>query len=304
MAVSDTKTCLDFQNILVATDFSDFSEAPLSFASAISRRYKSQLLLLHVISPDNWQFASPDSMSAAFHDRRRTVVQKMAKLLRGDRFRGISTGAVLREGELCDVLSTVVKRNEVDVVVIGTHGHLGSSKIMLGSKAEALCGPLDCPILIIGPNASKGWEEGGMRNILLATDLTRDASQAVPYVLSLAEQYSALVHFLHVDPGRRRDHVADSDAEDFSIREQLKSVLPRLVSLWKEPNVSIALGSELHRILGKADTTNANLIVLSESRPSHPANRERSGLPYQVACRASCPVLSVCESRSETTCWR
>jgi nucleotide-binding universal stress UspA family protein len=49
---------ISLKNILLATDFSEASEAALSYAAAISRRYGSQLHLAHIISPASFIVAS------------------------------------------------------------------------------------------------------------------------------------------------------------------------------------------------------------------------------------------------------
>jgi len=53
---------VSLSKILVTTDFSEVSDRALDYAIALARRYDARMYLAHVITPDPFQFAEPNSL--------------------------------------------------------------------------------------------------------------------------------------------------------------------------------------------------------------------------------------------------
>ena len=143
------------KHILVPTDFSDTSEGALAAAVEIARTYHARLTLLHVWSIPNTGYAEGlnwplDGMEKAARNALDEVEARTRKL-------HVETDSVLQMGAESQRILELVKARSIDLVVIGTHGRRGLSRVFLGSVAEKVVRLSPVPVLTIrGPlNAEK-----------------------------------------------------------------------------------------------------------------------------------------------------
>ena len=95
--------------------------------------------------------------------------------------------------------SDTIAENDIDLVVAGTHGRTGLTRLLLGSTAEEICRVASCPVMTVGPLLERGSEKP-IEHILMLTDLSEESRTAVPYVVEFAQKYGASVTVLHVLP--------------------------------------------------------------------------------------------------------
>ncbi len=145
---------IQLKKILVPTDFSDFSKPAVDYACAIAARFDSQLHLLHVVPIRNavrslMRFLLKRWKHRRCSDRRcQTTHRKAArKRLENNQpiVREVRTGAVFLE------IIDYAKANDVDLIVIGTHGRGGLMHVLLGSVAEKIVRKSPCPVLTVKP---------------------------------------------------------------------------------------------------------------------------------------------------------
>ncbi len=151
-----TRAALAVKNVLFATDFSATSEAALPYATAICRRYGSTLHLAHVLSDANILLLSGGvdyvSMGTLYEDAHTEANQKLDAI--SSRLEGISHHNYVRHGQVWKSLEGIVAENEIDLIVLGTHGRTGLGKLLLGSVAEDILRHAPCPVLTVGPKVS------------------------------------------------------------------------------------------------------------------------------------------------------
>ena len=112
--------------------------------------------------------------------------------------KSVDHSILIRRGALCDVLEDVVGAHEIDLVVIGTHGHTGFKKVLLGSAAERVCRRAPCPVMTIGPHVTVPGAGLRFTRILYGTDFLTGSLRIAPLALSLADQAHGTVTLLHV----------------------------------------------------------------------------------------------------------
>ncbi len=64
---------------------------------------------------------------------------------------GVSVEYVARHGAPDHVIADIVRENDADLIVMGTHGRTGVSRVLLGSVAEHVVRLAPCPVLTVGP---------------------------------------------------------------------------------------------------------------------------------------------------------
>jgi len=188
---------VSLKNILLATDLSAASEKAFNYAVAIARRYGSKVSLVHVIPPESVSLV-PELPAERQRDE---VKRQMENLASRSELRQISHETVLRAGSVCSVLSAVIRQQDIDLVVLGTHGRSGLKKLVLGSVAEEVVRRAECPVLTVGPDINPTLSTTSeFRTILFATDFHSASTNALDYALFLADRPDTKLILLHVMP--------------------------------------------------------------------------------------------------------
>ena len=187
----EPRTEIALNNILFATDFSPASEAAFTYAVAIADRYHSKLNVAHVISIEAFDLIAADSAATMLKQAQQQAREKMdqllgPRLLQGDRYQ-----PVIAEGMVAEVLVEMIRRDHIDLAVLGTRGRRTFKKLLLGSTAEEIFRVASCPVLTVGPNTSSVPAKTGLRHILYPLEFAPDSSKAAGYAVALAERYAA-----------------------------------------------------------------------------------------------------------------
>ena len=146
-----TKTRILFSNILVTTDFSQVSKTALPYATALAKQYEAKIVVAHALSPEPRLSVPVDPLPIAADPAWLEAEGKLAEFALGNSL-GVRPAEMLVErGDVWSVVSEIIQKNEIDLVVAGTHGRQGLKKLMLGSEAERIYRRATCPVLTIGP---------------------------------------------------------------------------------------------------------------------------------------------------------
>lgn len=283
-----------FEHLLCATDFSFCSERALIYSSAIARRYGSELFVVHALAPETLQVLSPTALLGAFDRSRRYAEQCMATLVQNEHLQGLHDWSpVLMEGEVSEVLSGLVRKHNIDLIVVGTHGHSGIRKLLLGSTAEKIIRLSACPVLTVGPNLPDcKLELADFHKLLFAVDFSPECEAALPYVLSLATMLPAQLSLLYVVPETQALH-QDPNRVLAYLQQRLREMAMDSGEPGCEVGVLTEIGPAAEGILKVAGWQESDLIILGvrSGAPSH--THLPGATAYKVACQASCPVMTV-----------
>jgi len=78
----------------------------------------------------------PVTIGSIYEDAHSVAQENMLKLAL--RLRGFPHRTYVRHGKVSDVISEIIRENEIDLLVAGTHGRTGLGKLLLGSVADCL----------------------------------------------------------------------------------------------------------------------------------------------------------------------
>lgn len=145
---------MTLQKVLVATDFSDASEAALRYGRALARSFGASLEVLHVVEDlfaHAWggetYAASAPELQAAIESQ---AEQQLTRLVTDDDRRELRAKPVLLTGR--SAYYEIVKyaeREHIDLIVLGTHGRGAIAHLLLGSVAENVVRRAPCPVLTV-----------------------------------------------------------------------------------------------------------------------------------------------------------
>lgn len=142
-----------FKKILCPVDFSEFTDEILVYAVNIANRFNSELHLIHVIPNLNYftpyeSFLTPENLVAIERNIEGEVGKDFDKITKKLNFpfkRIVKTGVTFVE------IIDYIKQQEIDLVVMGTHGRSGIEHILIGSVAEKVVRKSPCPVLTVRP---------------------------------------------------------------------------------------------------------------------------------------------------------
>jgi nucleotide-binding universal stress UspA family protein len=301
--VPQQQATVSFKNILLATDFSDASEKAFNYTTAIARLHGSKIYFVHVIPPEFTSFIPEPPRDWVRHEAER----EMEILANRSELKSIAHEMVLRTGSVWSVLSAEIHEQNIDLLVLGTHGRGGLKKLVLGSVAEEVVRRAGCPVITVGPHIDVPSDATGeIHRILFATDFHPASAKAFEYALLLANQFQAKLILLHVLPPAglpgpgltfyNEPAVNEWQAKVIATaKSRLEKLLPASIKLWSEPEYGVVFDFTADGILKVADERQADLIVMGANRPlsAKISAHALKAVSYEVICQSTCPVLTV-----------
>ncbi|HMN47771.1 MAG TPA: universal stress protein [Ignavibacteriaceae bacterium] len=143
---------LSIKNILVPIDFSDYSKSALKYAVNFAKSFNADMTLIYVVEPIVYppdfsmgQIAIP-TVSTEWDERAREELDKLAKTqIPAD----VKVKTIIKTGKpFVEIIETATEEN-IDLIIIATHGHSGVEHILFGSTAEKVVRKAPCPVLTL-----------------------------------------------------------------------------------------------------------------------------------------------------------
>jgi nucleotide-binding universal stress UspA family protein len=278
------------RRILFATDFSTSANLAMPFAAKLADSFGARLFLLNVLEPSN--YALPPIGWQGLEVARDEEFNALVQSVQHERPGLLSPQILKSEGIVWSEVVEAVRKNDIDLVVIGTRGRTGLGRAFLGSQAEEILRHSKVPVYTIGPNiGTPASQRGYLRSIVFATDFGPASLAATPYAVSLAEEFATRLALVHVFAKHEHgDYAPGGNAADCERR--LEAMLPTDAKFWADPTFIVEHGEPWKKILEIAQKKDANLIVLGAYPPSPTVVGARNTV-HNVITHAHCPVLTV-----------
>jgi nucleotide-binding universal stress UspA family protein len=135
---------LPFKTVLFATDFSPASKVAFNVAAALARDYRARVIVLHVIEPVRMGFSEFTSYIGPDEDKGEAM-----KLLSTIVVPKVSIEHRLLEGDPATVIVETAAETGADLIIMGTMGRSGLTRLVMGSVAEEVLRRAPCPVLTI-----------------------------------------------------------------------------------------------------------------------------------------------------------
>jgi nucleotide-binding universal stress UspA family protein len=139
-------TSVGWNNILVATDGSPYSESAIAEAMNYAKSYGGKLKIVNAIySNDEFIATAPDVVEKMIVKARAGLEEAQKKA----QAEGIDAEIFVRDGEPYKVIVDLANEIEADTIVMGSHGRTGLKRILMGSVASRVIGFAHCPVMVV-----------------------------------------------------------------------------------------------------------------------------------------------------------
>jgi nucleotide-binding universal stress UspA family protein len=146
---------IKLKKILYPTDFSESSLEALKYAVSFARDYQAKLVLMHVVNEkifsEGLSLPRVEAPEALGQEMAAEAERQLKVLIPAEQRQGLDWELVILSGMPFLEIIRYARANDVDLIVIGTHGRSGIEHIMFGSTAEKVVRKAPCPVLSVRP---------------------------------------------------------------------------------------------------------------------------------------------------------
>jgi nucleotide-binding universal stress UspA family protein len=294
---------LQIRTILVPTDYSDYAEHALAHAAYLADRYGADLHVLHVRVPNaplmeglTGLRVTPEEVCEQLHIPHETCTQSHG--------RGEVVEVEVAMPSAVEGILDYAAEHAADLVVMGSRGRTGLRRLVEGSVAERVVRRAACPVLTVGSEAEVARPA---RRVLVPTDFSEFAREAVAVGAEAAAAYGAELHVLHVArpsvmppvvPSSYAGEPASAPVTEHSpdierSREALARMAQDAAAAGVPTHAEVRVGDPVPTILDYAGEAEAGLLVLASHGRTGLRRLLLGSVAERVVREAPCPTLVV-----------
>jgi len=296
---------INFQRILCATDLSNFSNSAIMQAIWMARTFDAKLYICHVID-----LPMVTMHGAAYVYQEDQIAEMKSGAM--DQIQNLAAGcdleweSIVDTGPVSSTLCRLAIEKQADLTIVATHGRTGLKRLFLGSVTERLLRTIDSPLLVVTPPEKPAAveipsNEYGFNHILVGCDFSKDSGRAVQFGISLAQEFEATIHLVHVvEPFVYRDTMRREPAKAEEInelktgcRQRIEDLVPEGADAWCKVLIVCEAGKPFQTLIAYAEANSVDLIVLGVRGHSLVETLLLGSTTDRVIRGVACPVLSV-----------
>ena len=294
------------RRILLATDFSKPAQRAYAYTAKLAKVLNAKVVILNVLEgppgldrefPVNTLFLKQLQEES---DRELTKLIRMAE-----------QDALVHEsrqvyGNPAACISKVAEEMATVLIIMGTHGHTGWSRLLLGSNAEVVVREAPCPVLAVRMTAEEESTEiprsVTIDRMLVPIDFSEFAQEAFEYAAMLAKQLGAKIRLIHAMEAAAYplDFALFGVSETAALRGKIQVRLHELVSVLKADGIAAEsvceVGAPFEVIVRQAHDDRAGTAdaIVMGTHGRRGLNRLALGSVAEYVVRhAACPVFTV-----------
>ncbi|MFI5149376.1 MAG: universal stress protein, partial [Bacteroidia bacterium] len=272
--------------ILIPTDFSETGLLAIEHGTFMAKLFQAELHLIHVLEVNEYSFDIPEPI---LRFSNLEAVQGIAARKMDEVADGITKDSGLKPITLCTtgkIAGEVVgyaDDNNIDLIIMGTHGASGFEEYFIGSNAHKVVNQANCPVISVQTHAKKL----GFSNIVLPIDDALHSRQKVSYAIELAKKYASKIHILGL-----------LDSEDDNPEGKFNIKLDAVEDVVKKAGLpfsrKVILGDHMAaEALKYSEQIGADLIVIMTDHESKLTGMYMGPFAKQIVNHSKIPVMSI-----------
>lgn len=280
----------EIKKILIPVDFSETSLLAIEHGRILAKMLKADVILLHC-----------DEKAAASHAAMDAETEVVDKGGSGSGKRLDELASSFEKEDKVNVISMVkkakpsrgivktVEENNIDLIVMGTHGIGGFEEFFMGSTAHKIVNLSPCPVLSVQTHASPTR----FGTIVLPIDDTMQSRQKVVMALSIASAFKATVHLLGLPLDHHPEQIKKFNVKLDTVEDRIKQAgLPFVRKVIQADNVAV-------EVMKYSDEVKADLTVIMTDHESHLTGIFLGAFAGQIVNHSKVPVLSIRPSEAK-----
>ena len=204
----------NMKKILVPTDFSQHAENALRVAAQIAKENNSEIILLHMLELPRQEIdliggsSIPEIMLF-----KKKAFSSLEKLANEDFLDGIKISEIVQFEKAFDGILDVSRKNDVNLIVMGSHGTSGFQELFIGSNTEKVVRISEVPVLII-KNRIKEFKAS---NLVFASDFSPEIKKPFQQLIEFADLFNSHLNLVMINTPNsfKPTHVAKKTMNDF-----------------------------------------------------------------------------------------
>jgi len=283
------------KRLLVATDLSESNIAALRYARMLAERFRSKLTVMYsdsIVYPVELFGDVPSLVYASTPEhqaRLRIEVEEHVDPI----LREVPYDVLVTVGPPAAAIVRAAEEKKADLLVIGTHGHHGWRRALLGSVAEGVLHESKCPVMTVSrhsPLPAQG--PVAITRIVCPTNFSDVARESLRVAGALASAFNAQLVVVHVveEPAAATD--------ELRLRREVEPRLERICAFRE----IVLRGGAAERILDCVEDLGADFLVIGAQRKRFRSDTVIGATTERLVRFSACPVLTVPSAVAAAVC--
>lgn len=274
------------KKILVPTDFSNHADNALKVAADLARLYDAEIYLLHILElpmhlADPVSGGSFDSVHEAVFFMK-AAHKKFEEVMARDYLKGLNVIETVGSNETKAYLGVLnaSKKNDVDMIIMGSHGSHGLEEFLVGSNTEKVVRNSEVPVLVI----KKAHENFMVKDFVYATNFDEEDKKNIERAHDFAIKIKANLHLLWINTPNR-----------FKTTLKKRENMDKLLSGMDISHTTLNIFNDLSvekGIINFSNSINAGLIGIGTHGRKGLAHFINGSLSEDIVNHANIPVIT------------
>jgi nucleotide-binding universal stress UspA family protein len=285
-----------FKHILFPVDFSEKVSGIAPYVVCMARWTGARVTMLHVAEVPSGAYPGWPAEAALINleDILRVRQHSLDSFLVNG-FQDIGLTRVMSEGDPASGIAEYAGKENVDLVMMPTHGYGPFRRFLLGSVTAKVLHDVKCPVWTSAHIPEGPAPPVGYRSLLCAVDLTPKSLALVQWASAFARENKADLKLLHAIPPTEPRAAIDIEGERFrafvfeTAREELAKLQREAGTNW---DTVLEGGDVAQAVRTAVEQHHADLVVIGRGVMQERFGRMRTHV-YSVIREAPCPVISV-----------
>jgi len=186
------------KRILVPVDFSEQAKCAVKTAASIAGKTGSEIYLLHIVDLPEGIIdpqSGADNSSPASILYMQKIHERFEEIKNSPELKDLTVYEKVNFQKTFDGVIEESKKDNIDLIVMGSSGASGLKEIIVGSNTEKVVRNSNVPVLVV----KKGSDNLKIKHIVFASDFGNDSKNRFQDVIDFAKMFDATLHLLYVN---------------------------------------------------------------------------------------------------------
>lgn len=270
--------------ILVPIDFSEHACYALEVAAQIAKQQNASITVLHMLGQSESFLTKDESQEYEEAMYYMKLAKKRFKDFLDKPFlKGVKVNQIVQNYKIFSELNNVASEQNIDLIVMGSHGTSGYNEFFTGSNTEKVVRTSDVPVLVV----KQRRPEFKIKNMLFACDFRDESISAFKNAKAFAEHLSAKLSLIYIN----------TPNEGFNTTTEIEERISNFLYKFGQDNQEVTIFNDYsieEGLLNASKNRNFDLLAIP-TRGKKPFSHFLAGsrsIGEDVANHANIPILT------------